>query len=69
MTEERLNAVKESINLKLTEWEFDVICQVVMSVQSFPATHVDIANKLIQKLKERHKKMLADKETDNGNSK
>jgi len=63
-TEEQLNVVEESVKLKLTEWEFDTICQLVMGIQ-FPATHVDIANRLIQKLKKVYKGMTEKK---NGSS-
>ena len=49
---DKANAVEENIRMKFTEWEFDVLCNLVMGVQ-FPATHVDIANKLIQKMKKK----------------
>ena len=54
--EDMVNAVDEKIEIKLTEWEFDTICQLIMGVQ-FPATHVDIANSLIQKLRLKHKEL------------
>ena len=53
---DEVNAVDENIELKFTEWEFDTVCQLIMGVQ-FPATHVDIANNLIQKLRTKHKEL------------
>ena len=47
---EEANTVDENIIIKLTEWEQDVLIKVMMGCK-FPGTHVDLAAKLIAKIK------------------
>lgn len=47
---ETANIVDEFLVLSLTEWEFDVLGKSVQKC-AFPGTHVDLAHKLIEKMK------------------
>lgn len=46
---ENLNTKKEKFEIKLTEWEIDIIRQS-LEIAKFPGTHIHLTYDLIQKI-------------------
>lgn len=47
---EEANIVENKFQLNLTEWEIDAVYKALNAV-NYPGTHVDLAHKLIEKIK------------------